>query len=60
MSAKFYDLVTAMKSGFDVSESAETAQSSVDSRAARIPINLKQLAQSPVIGGGKEGNAHLY
>ncbi len=60
MSTKLNEIGIGFTGGFELVTYEYEATTSIEARAARIKYNLLDFIKSPIIGTGKEGNAHLF
>lgn len=60
VASKIRDIGISFEGDFELLQSEEGANTSIESRASRILINLNQFVTSPIVGTGKAGNEHLF
>ena len=59
-STKLNEIGISFTEGIELVTYDEQASTGIEGRAARIRYNLLDFVRSPIIGTGKEGNAHLF
>jgi len=60
MSTKLNEIGIAFTEGIELVTYEYEASTGIEGRAARIKYNLLDFVKSPIIGTGKQGNAHLF
>jgi len=60
LSTKLNEIGIAFTEGIELVTYEYEASTGIEGRAARIKYNLLDFVKSPIIGTGKEGNAHLF
>jgi hypothetical protein len=60
LSTKLNEIGIAFTEGIELVTYEYEASTGIEGRAARIKYNLLDFVKSPIIGTGKQGNAHLF
>ena len=60
VSIKLNEIGIGFTEGFELVTYEYEASTGIEGRASRIKYNLLDFLRSPIIGTGKEGNAHLF
>ena len=60
LSTKLNEIGISFTEGIELVTYEYEASTGIEGRAARIKYNLLDFVKSPIIGTGKEGNAHLF
>ena len=60
LSTKLNEIGIAFTEGIELVTYEYEASTGIEGRAARIKYNLLDFVRSPIIGTGKQGNAHLF